>query len=197
MPFLAPAIPALAGVIGGLAGGRSQGKQVQADTGMQQDRLAQSGTQIDNSALLNEMEARMKAGGYNLDMQGKRASQAVRGDIMANVQDVQATHPRANIVHFQGGLRPSLMSQGTRDLGRRMATEGAARYGTDDVAAPQLKQTPGLTPLPQSGLLDKILSVAGPALSIYGAVNSRRNPTGGGASGLQSPTSGGYNMPQF
>ena len=171
MPFLAPLAAALpwgkiigglgkaAPTIGAVVGGRAAGRQAAAKANEDQDRLRLA------SAAFNRQnpEARMRA--------------AVRGDTLANVQDYQLGGEGRNL-SSTGGLRPSLMSPGTRALGASASRNAVLSQlgqpgGTENPYAPM---TP--TPLPQAGLLDKVggpLALTGMALpgamSLFGRGN--------------------------
>ena len=155
MPFLAPAFPfllkaapAIASGIGALVKGRAAGRQAAAGANETQDRL------------------RMASAAFNRQNPEARMGAAVRGDTLANVQDYQLGGEGRNL-SATGGLRPSLMTPGTRALGasasrNAMLSQLGQPGGTENPYAPV---TP--TPLPQAGLLDKIggpLALTGMAL---------------------------------
>lgn len=105
LPFL-PLITAGAGAAGAIAKGRSQGRQVQNTANADYDRLQLEGDQH-----------RFDAAKWNAGAPGRRMTDAVRGNILENVQDAGRVGGGRNL-QMTGGLRPSLMSQGTRDLGQ-------------------------------------------------------------------------------
>lgn len=155
-----------ADIVGGIAGNRAKGKLLDAQTAGQT-------TSTNNQALLDQFRSQMEAGKYGMSMASGRADQARMGDILANVQDVHADHPRANVVHFSGGLRPSLFGPNTRSAGQSLSNMGASQIGKDQVTAPTMGMAPGIAP---SGILDKILGVAGPALSIGSLFANQQQP---------------------
>jgi hypothetical protein len=74
---------------------------------------------------------------YALDAPGKRAGNSVRGDILANAQDVTfdlpSTIPKINVA---GGLRPSMFSANTRALGGEMSAQALAEQRKGDAFGP-------------------------------------------------------------
>jgi len=111
-------------------------------------------------------EQKLKAGDldlrqrqFGLDATDQRAQQAIRGGLMANLQDVGLGAPKGiNVTSFSGGLRPSAMGAGAREFGTIMGQQaldaqraggekfdkidfGAAPTLGDPLAAP----TPGQT----------------------------------------------------
>lgn len=127
--------------------GRASGNVTQAGIQQRQDQLAQ------NRALLA------------LRAPGIEAGNSVRGDILANSQDAQFSGLPSyiHIPTMSGGLRPSMLSQNSRDLGGSMSRNALAhQLSGDDV--------PNLTPLPQSNGLDTGLQVAAGAGSFLNAL---------------------------
>ncbi len=74
---------------------------------------------------------------FALAAPGRRAGNSVRGDILANAQDVSinlpSTIPKTTI---SGGLRPSMMSPATRELGGLMSTQALEQQKAGDKFAP-------------------------------------------------------------
>lgn len=74
---------------------------------------------------------------YALSAPGKRAGNAVRGDILANAQDASidlpSTIPKTTI---SGGLRPSMFSANTRALGGEMSAQALSQQRAGDTFAP-------------------------------------------------------------
>jgi hypothetical protein len=107
----------------------------------------------------------------------KRAQQVGLGDLLANVQDVSLGGMPSYIPHmsFSGGLRPSALGPNARQAGRSLSQQAleAQLSGSDIPNLPDVSQlgtpAPGVTPLPQSGKLDKLLEVLGYAGAGYGA----------------------------
>lgn len=191
--ILKEAIPAVAQVAGNAAAGRGTGRVQQAGIQQAQDQNALNTYIAQQAAQERALEAidqgrLSRAAGQMAEQQaaltapGQRAGNAVRGDILANARDVTVSHPRANVVNFGGGLRPSLMSENTRALGRDMSREalmsqlGGAKTPYSSLADPAAsfssvlgRQAPKQTPLPQENAMDRILNAIGTYGSLAGA----------------------------
>jgi hypothetical protein len=211
-----PLIPLIAGGIGALAGGaakgRAQGRAAEADYGLNRDQLLAALYQAAQNAQLQryntEQQAALQAaqgqesGRLNragLDLQRRqfalqapdtRLSQAIRGSLTANARDARATHPRANVVHFEGGPRPSMLNADARKLGELLARQALmAQLAGDKFAPVPETQFPRLTPPtlqtptesfranqgalsvpPKATGLDKLLGVTGGIGSLIGAL---------------------------
>lgn len=158
-----PAIDAIGGVASGIAGGRAQGRQQETDN-LLRESLAQNGR------YRNQLDAAQ----LNLQAPGQRASQSVKGDILANAQPFQWTGGTKMVGNIpvpqsSGGLSPSLFSDDTRQLGRALssgALQGQTTNGGQAIAPP-----PNLPQMPQGNAADSILSLVGqiaPFLSLIG-----------------------------
>jgi hypothetical protein len=128
---------------------------------------------------------------FSLDAPGQRAGNAVRGDILANAQDVNIdAGPNIPVPSISGGLRPSMFSTATRMLGGEMSKQALASQQAGDSFRPlpelpnyeapsgglptyiKPPDAPGVSGLPQAGMFDRILSTAGAIGSIGGALHS-------------------------
>lgn len=175
------------------AAARAQANAAKAAAQNKNDLVNQQGYQTDKSldlsALNSAYQAALSRGSgmlsenaANLAAPGKRAANSVRGDALANAQDVSFSGlPKGvTVPNISGGLRPSMFSGNTRALGQQMS-----RQALLDQMAPQatpfadLKpldlssitgmKAPGATPLPQPNTLDSILSAIGTYGSFAGA----------------------------
>ncbi len=90
---------------------------------------------------------------FALDAPSTRAHQSVQGDIMANAQDVNISGLPSYVKMGQisGGLRPSLMSGNTRQLGGEMSRKALMDQMKGDSFAP-LDAPPAAGSLPSSAL---------------------------------------------
>jgi hypothetical protein len=84
---------------------------------------------------------------YALAAPGKRAGNAVRGDILANAQDVNISQPNIPTTTISGGLRPSMFSADTRQLGGLLSSQALQQQQAGDTFAP-LPKVPAFTPPP-------------------------------------------------
>jgi hypothetical protein len=186
--------PAAAQIASSYVQNRAAGKQAEAAANQTQDRNAQTSYTTDKSldlqALLREYESQLarrdgmlKEYQAQLDAPAQRAANAVQGDILANAQDVYIDHPRANVVHANGGLRPSMFSGDTRALGGLMSKEAllSQMAGSpkpysqmDDIDLTEItrRKAPELTDLPQTTPFDRVMS----GLALGGAFATALNP---------------------
>lgn len=101
MPFLAAAVPFLGMGAKSVLGGRAKSREEQNQANERADAF------------------RLASARFNREAPVVRAHQAVRGDLLANVQPAGSTGAGRDF-RFTGGLSPELFSQGTRDLGASM-----------------------------------------------------------------------------
>lgn len=98
----------------------------------------------------------LAANKFNLDAPGIRASNSIRGDILANVKNTDVSgpivHTHGQIPQITGGLQPGLLSDSSRQLG-----QGMSRQALID----SLKQPYQPLAAPQSNGLDTGLNIAG------------------------------------
>lgn len=197
-------ISAGAQIGGSIAASRAQGRAAEAAANQRQDQGAQNAYATDKSL---DLEALVRAQQAELDrMKGvmseydtrlaapqSRAANAVRGDILANVQDVGVNAPAGvNVTSFSGGLRPSLLSGNSRALGQQMSKEalldalnGSPTPFTNtkplDLSSITGRQSPTQTALPQPSGMDRVLEAIGTYGSLAGGLmNSQRPNTSGG-----------------
>lgn len=138
LPFLGP----IGGVASALTQGRGAGRQAEAEQLARQQQVA------------------LQAALFNRQAPGARATAGVRGDILANAQPGQFTGTGRDL-SFSGGLSPSLLSRGTRDLGRSMSRQALlSQLGRGGVADPYTFNTAPFQP-PRAGRLDKLLGGIG------------------------------------
>ncbi len=171
---------AAAGTIGAAAGGagagRAQGRIDEAGIQQRQDqnmleraRLASLNTADLNRFNLDKATQDLANKKFGLEAPGMRAGNAVRGDILANAQDATIAPgtlgPNVHVPTISGGLRPSMFSDSTRQLGGLMSSQALAGQQAGDQFDPLTYQSPdpipGLTPLPQSNGVDTFLNTAG------------------------------------
>lgn len=191
-------------IAGAYAANKAKGRAEEAVLNQAQDRGAQNAYATDKSL---DLEALVRAYGAELDrMKGvmseydtrlsapqQRASNSVRGDILANVQDVGVNAPAGvNVTSFSGGLRPSLLSGNSRALGAQMSKEALLSELANDEPTPFStmkpfdassitgRTAPAQTALPQPSGMDKVLE----NIALYGGlagglINSQRPSNNG------------------
>ena len=147
---------------------------------------------------------------FALNAPTTRMSQSARGSMLANAQDLQISHPRANIPTVTGGMRPSALSPETRQLGALVARQTLLDQmkGDQFEAVPQqdwqggVVAPPGVTPQPQASGLEKWGGIAGilgnlasSGVGAYQQAIGQQMQTP--ITGAQTPQQGGWSLPQF
>lgn len=143
----------LSGPLSALAGGRQAGREAEAQAQALNDRNRMAGEEL------------------NLRAPSMRGQQASQGDVLANAQDF-AWGPSQMVGNIPvpsstGGLRPSIHSQNTRDLGQQMAADALRGQRTNG------GRVFDVTPLPKAGVGDSILNNAA---SFTGLLDAFRRP---------------------
>ena len=212
-----PLITAGVGMAGQVAASRQAGRQAQATQQVPVDRLNQDAATstlgVQQRALDAQDAAKLaRALGMLQEAQagrqapGQNASNAVRGDILANAQDAHMDSPGRIPVHeFSGGLRPSMFSGDTRKLGSQMSRDalvsqlkGTPTPFSDLPEADYSKilnapAIPGGTALPEGSRMDSVLQAIGQyggmAAGVMNGLNGAQAPAaptapGATASGL-------------
>ncbi len=153
---------------------RAQARIKEAEIQQAQDRLALQRSQQEatnaNSANrfgMDNAQLDLQRRQFGLNAPGQRAGNAVRGDILSRAQDVSigGLGPNVHVPTISGGLRPSMFSGATRELGTNMTNQALAGQQAGDQFDPLTYQAPppvpGLTGLPQAGAIDSILNTTG------------------------------------
>lgn len=180
-----PLITAGVSTAGQIAAARQAGRQAQASQQVPVDRLNQDAATstlgVQQRALDAQDAARLaralgvlQEAAAARQAPGQRASNAVRGDILANAQDASFSGPsRVPKFEFSGGLRPSMFSGNTRQLGAAMSREAlmdqlagspkpfSALPEADYSRILNAQPVPGGTPLPEGSKMDAILQAIG------------------------------------
>ena len=196
LQFAGPVSELLTGAARGAAGER--GDQNAAAQNANQTRANLYGTQqgsvlraLENleGGRLNRANLDLSRRNFSLNAPSTRADQSIRGSMMANLQDARVDAPahlrRATIT---GGMRPSVLGDDTRALGREMM----AKSLRDQMAGDEFEDVPetdfqgGLIPTPEMegyrepGGLESTLSAGGSIGGILSAItelmNQRRQP---------------------
>jgi len=218
-PLLIPALTGIASVLGGAAKGASAGRQQETQNNATQDTQRTSQYGINQDAILAALKG-AEAGNMdraNLDLDQRkfaldapttRMNQSTQGSMLANAQDLQISHPRANIPTITGGARPSALTPEARQLGALISRQAllAQMQGDNFDAVPQqdwkagVLPTPGVTPQPKAGLLEKVGGIAGllgSGVSAYQNAIGQQANAKGQWSGAQTAQQGGWSSPTF
>lgn len=174
-------IPAILGGVGGAAsaisGGRAAGRQQEGNANFQHDQMALQGARL------------------NLDAPRMRLGNSIQGDIAANAQDAHVsgpiTHTHGQMPTISGGLRPSLMSGNTRQLGGQVSRDALLSQMNGPAFTP--------TPQPQANGLDTFLNGLGYAGLIGKGVSEfgKPKPKSSGTPPFISPISSNVTLPRF
>jgi hypothetical protein len=197
-----PLITAGVSTAGQIAASRQAGRAAQAGAQVPVDQLNQRAYETDLSAKKEGLDANeaaliaravgmLQEGQAGRDAPGQRASNAVRGDILANAQDATFSgSSRIPKFSFGGGLRPSMFSDSTRKLGGEMSRQALLdQLDGEDTPFSDLPKAdfssitnaPGAprgTALPQASgteaAMNAILQYAGPGLAALQAAQAPR-----------------------
>jgi hypothetical protein len=224
MAFMIPLMlgaAALGKVLGGASQGASAGRQLETQNNATQDTQRTTQYGINQQAILDALKQAESANmnratldlnqrNFALNAPTTRMSQSARGSMLANAQDLQISHPRANIPTITGGMRPSALTPETRQLGALVARQTLMSQMKGDTfdAVPQqdwksgVVAPPGVTPQPQASGLEKWGGIAGILGNLAGAgVSTYQQAIGQQANtrlpGSQTAQAGGWSLPQF
>ncbi len=191
----------LAQILGQASAARGQGNLQEGVFGLSQDQLKNNQWNSVLDAMLRQQAMNQTQQTLNQQRPGILAKQAVQGDFLANAQDAGVTGLPNGVpkIQFTGGLRPSMLSPGTRQLGATMAQN--ALTGTQSPAPNfqmPLPAPPTLTTPPQQGTLEKLLGGGSLLTGILGALTKSSGGGGGqGASAGGGPSAGNINIPDM
>jgi len=179
-------------VAGGAAGGAAQGRRSEAEIALEQQRLA---AQMAQQGAQTELQRRL----YTLGAPLQRARAGIVGSGLANVQDVslQGAWKNPYAQSFTGGMRPSMLTPETRELGTLMSTRAleGQKAGDQFAAYPSYSQIKQENPIPKAGFWEKAGGLLGLGGNLLGALGQgmgwgRGGGTGGGTGGGGSSDEG-------
>ena len=171
------AIPVIGPALSTLSSGAAQGRVQEAGANSNYDQNKLRAAQLLEQALQGRAGLDLQQRQFQLQAPQQRAGNSVRGDTLANLQDAQITGPitgtKGQIPQLTGGLRPSLLSGNSRQLGQSMSRDALLGQMKGDAFNPMPPvNIPEITPLPQAGAMSKIaggLGIAGGLLGALGA----------------------------
>ncbi len=171
-------------IAGQAAAARAKGRADESTALNQRDQTA-------NSLFNTAQNAQMQSGQLDLARQqfaenqaSARAKQATVGDLLSRLQDVSINVPGIKSASVTGGIRPSAMGETGRLSNAVLAKQALMKQlEGDSFTGGGILTPPTQSAMPQANALDKILSGAGLAGSLAGAV--------GAAMGGQAPSGTG------
>lgn len=190
---------AAAPIVASAVANKAKGRAEEAVINQRQDQNALTGYATDKrsdlDALIAKYEAALKQAQGTLDERAaalkepqQLASNSVRGDMLANAQDITVNAPPGvNVTSFGGGFTPSMMSGNTRSLGAKMsrdalvnAMEGKAPMpfsgmGGLDVSSITGRSAPAQTDLPQPSGFDRAMEQIALWSSLAGGLGTTMN----------------------
>src|SRR5262245_26703549 len=157
LPFLKGHGTDIAQLVGGIEKDRAQGLVQSAMLQQRQDELALARAKLALAA------------------PGMEAANAATGDVLANAQDVtfSGLPDYIHVPNIQGGLRPSMFSSASRQLGQNMSAQALRNNQTG-------ADVPDLTALPTSSGFDTFLQALGYGSGFMGILGKNNNTGGGG-----------------
>lgn len=168
---------------GSIEQGRLNALIQKAKLQQEQDQLALSRT----NAGVNVGNLDLSRRKFALTVPGQYANDSVRGDVLANSRDatISGLPSYIHVPNISGGMRPSMLSDNSRQLGAKMSRDALTSSMSGDATKfGALPTVPDATPLPESNGLDTALQGAagvGSVLDTLGRFGSH------GTSGASSP----------
>ena len=175
-PIASAALGAVEGIASGASKGRAAGRVAEAGVAGDQDRLRLQAAQALEQALQGRAGLDLQRRRFQLQAPGQRGRTSVQGDVLANAQDARVggpiTRTRGRMPQISGGLRPSLMSGVTRQLGSELSRQALlSQMAGDQFESMPPPSMPAVTPLPQAGGFDKFLNILGGVGAGVGALD--------------------------
>lgn len=159
------------------AAGSASGRKTAADLNVQREQLLNQQYAQGSTNALNQAK-------FGLEAPGQNAGNSVRGDILANAKDASFSGLppwlQAQIPTTTGGLRPSMFSDNTRQLGTKMSADALAASKAGPMAI-NYPTAPTIQAIPDASLLESIAGSVGTGGSIANAALKALG--GGGGSG--------------
>lgn len=152
------------------ANNRQQARAAAAQAQQTQNAQAVTQNSQQNNVLLQMAQIEMLRKQFEQSNRQANASQAARGDLMANVQDARFTRP-AGVpdMSLSGGLRPSALGPNAREAGRTLSNQSltALMSGENFMPINPVGPVDLNANMPQESSFDKILGLVGTAGNAY------------------------------
>lgn len=177
-------LEALAAALSGAGKGAQTGQQAEGQYLNSRDAVRAELYGVQQRAATDAATQALNTDKFTVGLPAQGASEAARGAMLQNVQDVgvdMGRNTRANVVNFTGGTRPSELTPEARAAGGALAAHGSALLadpnsfakGTTAAALPAFD----MSPEPKAGFWGQAAGVGGTLASILAALGK------GGASG--------------
>jgi hypothetical protein len=157
-------------VFGGQAKGAADGRMAQAKLQGDQDALRTQQYGIGQNAQMQAGNLDLSRKNFSEDARGGRAKQAMIGDLLSRLQDVNISVPGIQTASVTGGLRPSAMSESGRAAGSLLNQQALLKMlEGDKFSGGEILKQPGVTALPQPSKWEKLAGILGNVGTLAGA----------------------------
>jgi hypothetical protein len=188
-------------IAGAIAANRAAGRAQETGLNTNRDAVGTSQYGVGQNAQMQAGQLDLSRQQFGEEARSRRARQAMIGDLLANIQDINVSVPGIQNASVTGGLRPSAMGELGRGAGSELSKQALLRLLQGDTfTGGEILPMPGLTPTPQANGLDRLLSVGGSLGSLSGAIapylgGGGDNPTIPGVTGVPAGIPGQQPLP--
>jgi len=157
--------PQIGHALSGAATGSAAGRAAAANADIARDAI------LTNLFGIQSRNAENQAA-FQRSAPGAQASQAVRGDILANAKDASFSNLPGwlQVPETQGGLRPSMFSDTTRTLGSTLSKNALSQAQNPTTGGIAYPTAPTINPVPSPSGVETGLGTLGTIANIAGAV---------------------------
>lgn len=168
------------GVAGSAAAGAAQGRATEADLLSRRDLAANQQYGINQNAEMNAGSLDLARKNFSENARGGRAKQAIVGNLLNNMQDVNISVPGVQ-GSAVGGIRPSAIGSGGRANAAELARQATvAQLQGDTFTGGDVLEKPTLSSIPEASGWETAAGAAGTIGSLAAALAPllrRRQPT--------------------
>jgi hypothetical protein len=158
-------------VLGSQAQGAASGRAAEANMLAQRDIAGVSQYGINQNAEMAAGNLDLNRKDFEERARGTRATDAVRGDLIANIQDANISVPGVPAATVTGGLRPSAMSSNGRAAGAELNRQAMLKQlDPETYTGGTVLPKPPLSEIPQASGWETAAGAGGSILSILGAL---------------------------
>jgi hypothetical protein len=183
----APYMGAVGKAASGTASGAAAGRKTEADLNVARDQIANQGYSIGQQAQMNAGSLDLQRKGFEEQARGSRAKQAAMADMLANFKGTNISTPGIRSSTISGGL--SVDSPGVQQAMAKMREQALLAQlkgdtpGGEGFTGGNILATPTQTPIPQAGMMEKIMGTAGQVAGWGGLIGdlmkAKKYDTGG------------------